>query len=333
MADKVVVIEGFLLSIHSPTVERLMVNVDCTSLLDSVYIDLIINLEDLMTDIDKAFVTRKVSKSGETIFQENRGRTLHGRYRKVMSARSKRLKFTPYPSSLPNRLGSIRRNLYERVNKDCVVLQEENLGAYKRCIYLLPFNKASAFLSYISGLNLRIEQVNQGLREFQGTEDYHRVQQIIELRGLSLSDFSNVVVPNVKVDLTPLSLNTKIVMDMIEQRYKNIESQGMELLRRELESKRSDFVSKAIDSLQREIMPVIQEIAANRHVESMKKRLQELSAKCDAIGLQRITETAITPVLDIIDHPEHAMDLLGVEQSQMSEVVSGRLQSLIQSLM
>lgn len=328
---KPVVIEGFLLSVSCPTEERLSVLLDATDLSWSKYRNLIIRLEDELAEIDEAYKKR-----------ETRGRGLRARHRRISYgkkvARHRRLKFMPYPSRFANILRKMRRDLYFYINRECMVLQIMQYGAFKRNVYILPYPRAAVFMAYLEELNKTIRDLNSQIVDYRETGYYTTVRRTLKNADLNYAVLdSEVHLPKISVDLTPLRLDPKIIEELVESRYKESfekiseeEKRGLEALRRELENKRRDLIIKSIETLRDKTNEIVKKIVSSRKVKGAKQELERLRNLATEVGLEAVATSVLTPLVDVIEHPEKAEEVFGT--TMLSEAVNGRIAGLISSI-
>jgi len=303
---KGVVIEGFLLSAHSPTEARISVNCDCSHLSWGDYREVIYSLQDVLAEVDEAFKRRSL-----------RGRGLRARHRRITARRrSKVIDFQPFPSRYVNVLRSLRRGLYELINENCIVLQMMEYGAFRRNIYLLPYSRAPRFMSRVAILNEIIKELNVDVQRFMKSEYYQRIRNIFRRFNVDDSEFDRIgEIPEIEVDLTPLRLDPSIVEGLIESRYKKMfkkireeERIGLEKIRMELERKRSEMVSKAIQDLQGRLSTLIGNIAkysvtkfTPRRAEGARRVLMDIKELAEGTGVGAFIGEAVEATLKLID--------------------------------
>ena len=325
---KAVIVEGFLLSVSVPTEERLSVTVNASKIGWDRYRRLIYTLQDHLAVIDDAYKLR-----------ETRGRGLGARYRRISQRRRTRvLKFIPYPSRFANVLRTVRRDLYFEVNARCLVLNMMHFGYFKRNIYLLPYNQAPAFMSYVEEQNKEIENLNKEIEEFRKTGYFSDIRDILSESGLDPNVLNGgVKIPKISVDLTPLRLDPSVVEEIVETKYKKVfekiseeEKRGLEALRRELENKRRELVVKSIESLQSRINAIIKNIVAKKKLKDVKKELERLRSLASDVGLEAIANTVINPLIEVTEDPSKAEEILGT--TDISKEIDGRIAGLIKTI-
>lgn len=326
-----VVVEGFLLSVHVPTEGRLSVVIDASGLSWDSYRNLVTELQDKLAEIDEEYALR-----------DARGRGLGARYRRVsvgkVVSRRRVLSFIPYPSRFANILRTIRRDVYERIGRDCLVLQVMSSGRFRHNLYLLPFANAPSFMAFINRVNERIDSLNKEILGFRGSRWYAEIKSIIGSYGLDSAVIdSEVIIPSVSVDVTPLQLDPTVIERVIEERYKKVfekisaeEKAGLERLRIELEKKRREVVIKAIESLRSEINEVVKRIIAGKRLKDVKKDIERLRKMAHDVGLEAIATTVLTPLLEVVENPMMAESILG--SNDLSKEINGRIDGLIRTL-
>jgi len=228
---KAVVLRGIHVSVHCPTEERLMVQLEGLS--PDKFRKLAVALEDYFLVVDDAFKETWV-----------KGRGWKGRGRRVTAkSRVRVLRFSPFPSRFSNILRTVRRNIYCELHKQCVVLEGTQYGGYKQNIYLLPYRNAPAFMAFIETQNKIIDDLNSKIKEFQATSYWVDLKEIFKQHKVDASLLNrNWVIRHIQVDAMMLMLEPSTVEQLIEQEYKKMfeklreeEKRGLELLNRELE--------------------------------------------------------------------------------------------------
>jgi len=326
-----VVVEGFLLSVYSPTEDRLSVQLDATNLTWTKYRNLIVKLQDQLAEVDDAYKKRKT-----------KGRGLRARHRRVAYgtkvSRKRIVKFVPYPSRFANIIRNVRAELYFYINRQCLVLQIMQFGAYRRNIYLLPYPRAPAFMRFIQELNKTISDLNQKIKEYRKTAFFKDVKKTIKRAGLDASVMDReVVLPRISVDLTPLKIDPSIVEDLVEKKYKAVfkkiseeEKKGLEALRQELESKRRELIIKSIESLRSKLDEIVKNIVAKKKLKDVKKDLERLRSLASDVGLEAVANTVISPLIEVTEDPSRAEEILGT--ADISKEIDGRIAGLIKTI-
>ena len=213
-----------------------------------------------------------------------------------------------------------------------------HFGYFKRNIYLLPYNQAPAFMSYINEKNREIEDLNNQIEDFRKTRYFDEIRDIISDAKLDTSALDNIVkIPKISVDLTPLRLDPSIVEDLIETRYKKMferiseeEKKGLEVLKRELEEKRRELVIKSIESLRDKINVIIRRITAEKKLKNVRKELEHLKRIAVDIGLEAVAKTVINQQIEVTENPSRAEEIFGT--TNISEEINGRIAGLIKTI-
>jgi len=330
-AKEVVVVEGFLLSVASPTEDRLAILVDASKLSWREYRDLILRLQAQLAEVDDIYKKREV-----------RGRGLRARYRRISwrgeVSRKRVLNFIPYPSRFANVLRAMRRDLYAEINSQCLVLQMLKLGAYRRNVYLLPYSRAPSFMAYIEKENGVIKELNEEVKEFRETPYFADIRNTLEEAGLDVSVLDvEVYLSPISVDLTPLRLDPTVIEEFVESKYKEVferiseeERRGLEALRRELERKRRELVVKSIENLRDQVNGVVKRMLARKRLKRVKEDLERLRDLAADVGLKAVAVNVISPLIDVVENPEKADEIFGT--TDLTEGVDGRIRGLISSL-
>jgi len=325
-----VILEGFLLDVSSPDSEALSITVDCTRLSGERYLALIRELEDVLSEMDRAYAEREV-----------RGRSLRGRYRRHLVAdrtvRTRRLTLIPYPSNVVNLPGNMRRSLYQEVNRRCLVLQRDVYGRRRRVVYLLPFAQAPELMLYVDELNKELEKLNEELRKLRQSEvpkvlstlDKYGVQdplfQWVEKVPTELHEFS--------ISPRPVRLDPSIIdqLPAVKEHLEEEKQRGLQLLREELETQRRTLVTEAITNLRRQIEAIASALAeARRKPEYARAELERIRTLAESAGLRALNTAVIDPVIEAIEHPEKREELLG--STDLVQGISLRTKGLIDSL-
>ena len=328
---KPVVVEGFLLKVHVPTEGRLTVTFDCSHLTWQHYRDTIIKLQDLLAEIDEAYEER-----------EGRGRSLGARYRRISCgnrvSRKRVLQFIPYPNRFANILRNVRRKVYREINLTCMVLQRMEIGAYRHNVYLLPYPRAPAFMTFLEKQNKTMKKLNQRIEDFRATEWFRRIWETLENAGLNPYEGLNgdPFLPEITVDLTPLRLDPTIIEEFVEEKYRQVfariseeEKRGLEALKRELEKKRKELVVNAVEKLREQINSIVKQALAKKKLKGVKKELERLRNLAVDVGLEAIASTVIEPLIECVDNPAKMEHEFG---SDVLTGVDGRIAGLISSL-
>jgi len=317
--------------VNSPDAESLSVTVDCTALLGDRYLQLIGELEDLLSEMDLAYAEREV-----------RGRSLKGAYRRHLLEdavqRTRRLTFIPYPGRVVNVPGNLRRALYNEINRRCLVLQRQRLGRKHRVVYLLPFDQAPEMMLFVDGLNKQIGDVNKELKRLSNTE-VPKVLTILDRYGVDGRVYDFHGLHDFSINPRAVRLDPNIIDNLVEERYrvhlaqlKEEQRRGFELLRTELESQRRTLVRQAVDNLSSQITYVTQQAvgAVKKRPERAKQELRRIKELAESAGLRAISQAVIDPLIGAIDHPEKVEEILG--HKDIMQGVNLRVKALLDTL-
>lgn len=344
---KPVVLKGIQMAVHSPTEERLMVQIE--NLTPERFAPLARTVEDYMRDVDDAYTYSET----KTHVESRRGWT--GRGRRISSKSRKRLiRFSPYPNRFSNVLRMLRRDIYMRLNRECIVLKGQSYGRYQQNIYILPYAVAPTFMNFIDDLNKKVDDLNNKIREFKKSRYAKKAQEILREYGIkqAFTENGNHLVSHVTVDMTPLALETQTVKNMLDEEHKRMferlskeeqksreqleleERRGMERVAREVERSSREFVTKAISDLQTKINPVVKRFVSTKKVraKSIKNDIKRIQNVAISVGLEELAKMILQPLAEVVDHPEKAQELFGVEVTGLDKEVDARLKSLADSI-
>jgi len=324
---KAVVLRGIHVSVHCPTEERLMVQIEGLS--PDKFRKLAVALEDYFTVVDEAF------KETWT-----KGRGWKGRGRRVTArSRIRVLRFSPFPSRFSNILRTVRANIYRELHRQCVVIEGSQYGGYKQNIYLLPYTNAPSFMNFIERQNKIIDDLNNKIADFQKTSYWQDIKGIFQRYNVPCSLLNRVwAIRHIRVDTMMLMLEPRTVEELVEQEYKKMfeklkeeERRGLELLNRELERQRRELVVKAVENLEKQIQSIVKKIVASEklNVNKAKKELTRLRKLATDVGLEMLATTTIDPLMQVVEKPEKALELFGED---MPAEVEGRIKGLLESL-
>jgi hypothetical protein len=288
-------LRGFLVSIHCPSEEYLMVTIDCSMLNPATYMRLVTELQDLLSEMDYAHAEGEV-----------KGRSLKARYRRVTaSERLRLLKFSPFPSRVMNRLKYVRAKAYELLNDYCISITAIESGFYKEKAYILPKNLADKFISEINYLNGEIGEV----RRFIEGYDYSSVELLLSRYDLELPRKS-FEIPNIRVDLLPIAFGIAI------------EEWASENVKQLLIQKQEELIRNAVEDIRKRLEPILKAMEGETKIKKMKERLEQIKSIAEGLGLKALSDSVIVPLIQATEDPQV------LEGKKPSEFVSGRIASL-----
>ena len=300
MPEEYVALEGFLLRVSCPSEDRLTVAVDATGLPWDLYARLIEQLEDYLHAVDEAHARDPSLLAG---------RGPRSRYRRLQAGREvvrgKVVRFAPVPSRLVNAVRHVRSRLYERLNRDAVVLFEERSGNFRRKVYLMPFQRAPAFMAFVDELNRRVSEVRSQVEEFRASGWFRELSELLASYGLQLPELGTL--PDVKVSLTPVKISREDAERLIEERYREVlhrlseeERRGLEAIRRELEERRRELLQGAVDEIWGRAKEVLAALAEKGRLGQAARRLEELRALAEDVGLRSLASAVMAPLSEAL---------------------------------
>ncbi len=344
MKLKDIVLRGFLLNTHSPDAESLSVELDCSTLPGDKYLSLIKELEDLLTRIDEDYAEERHA----------RGRSLRGKYRRLGAEgkrpiRTRKLRFLPIPSPLATAVKNLRRTFYaDVIHKNCLTLKRDVVGQTTRALYLVPYAKAPLFMLKLAELNKKLDAVNERIQAYlpKGFERVNRLLKHYSLPAISYQPkgfddwhiYKDTRLHPFAVDLTPISIDPDTVKELLEQEQrkafehiKDEEREGLEMLRAELERQRREVLVGGIQQLQQEITTIVARLLTETKLDPDKARadLERLRELAESSGLEAISKTIITPLIDVCDNPLKAAEVFG---DDIPKGIDGRFKALIKAL-
>jgi hypothetical protein len=281
-------LNGFLIDLHAGTEGRLEVEVDCSHLDWDQYRRLIIELEDLLSSIDAEHSARS-----ELV----RGRSLRARYRRVSAeSRTRRLRFSPFPSRMSNVLKNTRAYMYELVAENCLTLQ--HVG--NRKLQLLPKALAPYFVEAVERVNEEvIRPLNAEIERFREGDDYLRIQQLLYKYGVDPSALrtSAFLVGEYVVDVLPVDFGYSVDLDEAYAKERRAEAaKGMEILRRRIEERRREYAMRAVSDLVRRIAELAGAVDAGVRVRQLDRKVEALMGAAEALGLGEVREKVLEPL-------------------------------------
>lgn len=324
---KAVVLRGIHIAVHSPTEERLTVQIERLS--PDAFRSLAADLEDWFLVVDDKYKETYV-----------KGRGWRGRGKRIsQKSRIRVLRFSPFPSRFSNILRTVRRDIYVEIRRNCLVLEGEKYGGYRQNIYILPYANAPAFMNKIQAQNKEIDDLNKKIEKFKQTHYFADLKAILQKHNVRITLNGEWKVEHLTIDATPLALEPTTVKDMVEKDYQKLfkrleedERKGLEALHEELENKRKELVVKGVENLQSKITAIVQKIVATKklRVKSVKEELEKIRRIAVSVGLESVASTVIDPLSQVVENPEKAMEVFGTKN--LSEGINGRIKGLLESL-
>jgi len=291
-------LRGFLVSIHCPSEEYLTVTINCSSLSPPTYMQLVTQLQDLLSEVDLAHAEKEV-----------KGRSLRARYRRISAnERLRLLKFSPFPSRISNKLKYVRAKAYELLNSYTVTITSMESGFYRENVYVLPEDLAEKFILEVRRLDGELDEARRIVEEF----DYSSVELLLSRYGLELPR-KNFNIPSVRVDILPIALERAIE----EWAGKS------ENVKQLLVQKQEELIKNAVEDIRKRLEPILKAMEGETKLRKLKERLEQIRTLAEGIGLKALSETVIAPLIEATENPEV------LEGKKPSEFVSGRIESLL----
>ena len=270
MSKGKVIISGFLIDLDVPSEERLAAHVDLTGLDGYRHIDWIGSLQDLLRNVDAEYRKEKLGKEEKTGDRElHRGRSVRVRYVKDVQGQQRKVaSFQPYPSLLVNHLKELRRKVYDALNENCLILQEEKVGRMKRKLYFLPANLAAEIMLRVEELNSILEGLKVDVKEFEGSQRFEAIKDHIKETGFELNSF-HADLSAIKISPVPLSLSR----DFFEQYLE--EEKGKAIT--EVNEKKNQALTEVDENKRRGLSALEKEVRRKREemLEALKHDLQK----------------------------------------------------------
>lgn len=281
-------LKGFLVTVHCPAEERLDVEVDASDIPWDRYKGLVEELQDLLSEID-----REYSPKSELV----KGRSLRAMYRRLtIDTRSRKLKFSPFPSSYKNVLRNTRAFVYEVVNKHCLVI--EQVG--NRKLYLLPVGMAPGFVKAIEELNEKvIDPLNEKIREFMAGDDYFRIMACLKKYGIEPDALreKSFHVSRYYADVLPVDFSYDPEADEYFRRPEVAKEAAV--LRKMIERKHREYVAGIL----RDVIGRLEPWLRGDLRRLRKRRVDELIDLCRSAGLSDVADEVLKPIREALDLP------------------------------
>jgi len=200
----------------------------------------------------------------------------------------------------------------------------------------LVYNSPS-FMAYIEEQNKTIDSLNREIEEFRETSFFRQIKNVLENAGLNPDGLNGEPsLPRITVDLTPLRLDSSIIEEFVEAKYRRVfekiseeEKRGLEALQRELENKRRELVINAVENLRDQINRIVKRVLAKRKLKGVKEELERLKALAVDVGLEAVASSVIDPLIETVEDPKRIEAEFGTD---ILAGVNGRISSLISSL-
>lgn len=329
---RVIKLDGLHVVTHMEGVDRL--NVKTPLLSPEVFRDLSFAEEDWKEVVNNKWKNKRTMG----------GRSWRAAGKKVTEAQRPRVfEFEPFPSSIPNEVGSINTFLHDELRALCLVLEREQKIGWKQNFYILPYRNVPAFMGLMENVNKRIADVNRKIEEFTQSSDYQDIKNVLAKYNLSKLlekrwSLANIWFEASELELEPTTLRQtldKVGQQMISRFDDN---QRVEFQRRmsefqrqvqEAQHERVDLVMADFNKKLSNIVETIARTGRKRSVQSIKDSLEYARNIAASMGLEAIATSIIDPLTIVADHPERAIELFGVESNGLVREIDGRLRGLI----
>lgn len=269
MNEGKVIISGYLVNLDVPSEERLATHVDLTGLAGYRHIDWVGALQDLLRNVDAEYRKDKLGKEEKTGEQElRRGRSVRVRYVKDSQGQQRKVaSFQPYPSLLVNHLKELRRKVYNALNENCLILQEERIGRMKRKLYFLPANLAAEIMLRVEELNNLLEGLKVDVKEFEESNRFETVKNHISETGFPLNGL-HADLSTIKLSPVPLSLSKDFFEQYLEEEKRKVVTEVHEKKARAL-TELDENRRRGLSALEKEVQRKRQEM-----LDALKRDLQ-----------------------------------------------------------
>jgi hypothetical protein len=295
-----VLTQGFLTDVDVPSEERLAIHVDVSNMTDVEHMEWVRGLQDLLRTID---VNYKVAVTGKNEVRPLlKRRSVRVRYVRDEAGRQVKVAtFHPYPSMLVNKLKGLRHKVYDLLNQNCLILQEERIGRMKRKLYFLPASLAPEVMAHIEALNGELKVLAGGVAEFEESGHFADIMEHVAKAGSDPNGFRANLTP-IRVSPVPLSLSREFFTQYLEEEKRRALSDvdekrraGLEVLEREMQRKREEMLEALKRDLQgrfSSVMAMAEEAVkaalkgGKASGQAASKRLSELSRLIKSVGVE-----------------------------------------------
>ena len=335
MAKGRVLTHGFLTDVDVPSEERLAMHVDVSGMSDVVHMEWVRGLQDLLRTVDVGYKAAVTGKSSEKLPLKRR--SVRVRYMKDEAGNQVKVAtFHPYPSMLVNRLKAIRHRVYDLLNQNCLILQEERVGRMKRKLYFLPASLAPEVMAKVEELNGELKALAEDVAEFEQSGSFRDIMEHVAKAGSDPNGFS-ASLTQIRVSPVPLSLSREFFMQFLEDEKRRALADvdekrrvGLEALEREIQRRREEMLEALKRNLQERFSTVIAmaeeavKVALNGKkaaCQTASKRLSQLSRLVESVGV------------DFNPKPFEALgNVLSAANSKNAEKIREAVEELAESL-
>ncbi len=327
-----VLTQGFLIDVDVPSEERLAMQVDVSGMGDVEHMEWVRGLQDLLRSIDANYRVAVTGKSGGIL----RGRSVRVRYVKDEAGRQVKVAtFHPYPSMLVNRLKGIRHKVYDALNENCLILQEERIGRLKRKLYFLPSSLAPGLMVEIDGLNGQLRALKRDIAEFEEGDHFSDIMEHVAKTGVE-PDF-RADLASIRVSPVPLSLSREFFIQYLEEERRKALLEvdearrvGLASLEREIERRRREM----LEGLKRDLEERFSAVMAMAE-EAVKAAVRGGRANCQAAAkrLKQLSRLIESTGVEFDERPFDVLgDVLSAAASRNVEALEAAVNDLAESL-
>lgn len=308
-------LNGFLVDVRCVSESNLDVEIDCSHLDWGEYRKLILELEDLLSDIDERHSVRSWLM---------KGRGLRAHYRRISAEeRQRRLRFSPLPSKFTSILKNTRAQIYGLVAENCLVL--ESVG--KRKVYLLPKRIAPFFVEAIDRINSEvIEPLRKEVEDFRKSDDYLKIEQCLYNHKVDPTTLKTAVFPigNFLVDVLPVDFGYSISSDEAFAKMERARAvKGLGILDKQIERKRREYALSAVSDLVSKIVELAEAAEAGKRVRNSQKRVERLMEICRSLGFEELSDKVLEPLRQIFVARSYKRSKLAEEFFGTSDIKDG----------
>lgn len=313
---------GFLVDVYCTTESTLEVEVDASSLQWSDYRALVERLSDLLSEIDEKHSVRP---------NLYKGRSLKARYKRISkSDKSRKIRFSPFPSKFSNVLKNTRVYVYGLISANCLVL--ERIG--RRKLYFLPKTLAPFFVEMVDRINRDfLDRLEKEIEEFRESDDFAMICKClydsgIDPRCLKDKDFR---IGRYRIDLIPMDFGYSIDEDeVLSKMSRERASVGVELLKREVEKLNKEYFSSAISDLYRRVVDLAKAVESDlNRSKRFVNRIDKLIKMCEGLGLHDVKTAVLEPLKKICEAPPSQRRKLVEEM--FKEGISSCVESIVRN--
>jgi hypothetical protein len=302
---------------------------------DAEHMEWVRGLQDLLRAVDVNYKIAVTGKSESKLLL--RKRSVRVRYVKDEAGNQVKVAtFHPYPSMLVNRLKGIRHKVYDLLNQNCLILQEERVGRMKRKLYFLPASLAPEVMARIEELNGELKALAGDVAEFEESGHFRDIMEHVARAGSDPNGFS-ASLTLIRVSPVPLSLSREFFAQYLEEEKRKALADvdekrrvGLEALEREIQRRREEM----LEALKRDLQERFSSVMAMAE-EAVKAALKGRKAACQTASrrLSELSRLVESVGVDFDPKPLKALgNILTAANSSNAEMIRGAIEGLAESL-